>query len=250
MSVSHVDAVVVRLLGAHNGGEAVSAAFVGAHPLSRAEGLEAQAQVQEALGPVGAWKVSSSSTKEKPNFAPILSKRIYGESARFAAGTFRSIGIECEIAYRMARDLLDPPYTREQVADAIAGLVPLVEVCDSRLADFKGAPHAWRLADGGRNGAILIGDMVEDWRKIDTHRQPVTLNFGKDIAADKIGNANPDLVAIVQLLANQAGPHCGGVRAGQIIATGSMTGTLPVDPATEVVARFPGLGELRASFEK
>ncbi|MEI9805597.1 MAG: hypothetical protein WDN48_15815 [Pseudolabrys sp.] len=111
MSVSHVDAVVVRLLGAHNGGEAVSAAFVGAHPLSIAEGLEAQAQVQEALGPVGAWKVSSSSTKEKPNFAPILSKRIYGESARFAAGTFRSIGIECEIAYRMARDLLDPPYT-------------------------------------------------------------------------------------------------------------------------------------------
>jgi 2-keto-4-pentenoate hydratase len=241
--------VVVRLLGAHNGGEAVSSVFVDAHPLSISDGLEAQAQVQDALGPVGAWKVSSSSSKEKPNFAPILSKQVYGKSARFAAGTFRSIGIECEIAYRMARDLLEPPYTREEVADAIAGLVPLVEICDSRLADFASAPHAWRLADRGRNGAILIGDMVEDWRSIDTRRQPVTLNFGNDVAADKAGNANPDLVAIVQLLANQAGPHCGGVRAGQIIATGSMTGTLPVDPGTDIVARFPGLGELRASFE-
>jgi 2-keto-4-pentenoate hydratase len=57
------------------------------------------------------------------------------------------------------------------------------------------------------------------------------------------------LVAVVQLLANQAGTHCGGVRKGHVIATGSMTGTLPIPPGIEAVAKFQTLGEIRATFE-
>jgi 2-keto-4-pentenoate hydratase len=159
------------------------------------------------------------------------------------------MSIECEIAFRMGRDLIEPPYARDEVADAIEALVPLVEICDTRLADFKDAPHSWRLADCGRNGALLIGAPVEDWRSVETQKQCVTLRFNGKIAAESAGNPKPDLVAVVQLLANQAGTHCGGVRKGHVIATGSMTGTLPVPPGAEAVARFLTLGEIRATFE-
>lgn len=246
----HINAAVARMLEARKGGEAIPADFIAAHPLSMSDALEVQQRVQAAFGPVGGWKVAPSSTKDKPNFAPVFAKDVHGGSARFARSAFRKIGIECEIAYRIGRDLTIPPYTRDQVAEAIESLVPLIEICDSRLVDRKGAPEGWRLADGGGNGALLVGPAAKDWRSIDTQRQPVTLTFNGKTVADKLGNPNPDLVAIVQLLVNQAGKHCGGVRAGQVVTTGSMSGNIAAEPGIEVIARFPGLGELRAMLEK
>ncbi len=55
---------------------------------------------------------------------------------------------------------------------------------------------------------------------------------------------------MVQRLANQAGAQCGGIRAGQIVTTGSMSGNIAAEPGTEIVARFQGLGELRAVLER
>ena len=249
MSV-HIDAAVARMLEVRKGGEAIAADFIAAHPLSMSDGLEVHARVLAALGPVGGWKVTVASTPEKPTYSPVLAKDVHGSSASFAPGSFRKIGIECEIAYRIGRDLTNPPYTREQVADAIAGLVPLIEICDTRLVDRKGAPDGWRMADGGGNGAFLVGDVIKDWRSINTQQQPVTLIFNGKTVADKVGNPKPDLVLAVQLLANQAGKYCGGVRAGQVVTTGSMSGNIATEPGTEVVARFPWLGELRAMLEK
>jgi 2-keto-4-pentenoate hydratase len=76
----------------------------------------------------------------------------------------------------------------------------------------------------------------------------VTLTFNGKVMAEAEGNPRPDLVAIVTLLVNQAGKLCGGVRAGQIVTTGSMSGNIAAQPGTEVVAAFSNLGELRAKF--
>jgi 2-keto-4-pentenoate hydratase len=193
---------------------------------------------------------ATDSTPDAPTYAAVFASNVHGSTATFPRGSFRKIGIECEIAYRMARDLTKPPYTREQVADAIEGLVPLIEICDSRLVDRKGATDGWRHADGGGNGGFLVGSLVTDWRSVNTQKQPVTLTFNGKVVADKPGNPNPDLVLAVQVLANQTAGYCGGVRAGQIVTTGSMSGNIATEPGTEVVARFAGLGELKVVLEK
>lgn len=247
---AHIEAAVTRMLEARKGGAAIPADFIAAHPLSISDGLEVHARVQAAFGPVGGWKVTIASTREKPTYAPVFSKYVHGPSATFPRGSFRTIGIECEIAYRIGRDLTNPPYTRDQIADAIEGLVPLIEICDSRLADRKGATDGWRHADGGGNGGFVVGELVKDWRAVNTQKQPVTLTFNGKTVADKPGNPNPDLVIAVQVLANQAAGYCGGVRAGQIVTTGSMSGNIATETGTEVVARYPGLGELQVKFEK
>ena len=158
------------------------------------------------------------------------------------------MGIECEIAFRMGKDLTGGSYTRDQVADAIESVVPLVEIAESRLVDRKIASIGWPLADGGGNGAFLIGKAISDWKSVNTQKQPVTLTFNGKVMAEAEGNPRPDLVAIVTLLVNQAGKLCGGVRAGQIVTTGSMSGNIAAQPGTEVVAAFSNLGELRAKF--
>jgi 2-keto-4-pentenoate hydratase len=246
---THIEAAVARILEARMGGPAIPVDFVQAHPLSLAEGQEVAAKVQVTWGPVGGWKVTAASTKERPTWSPVFSKDIFGSPAKFARGTFRQIGIECEIAYRMAKDLNRPPYTRDQIVDAIAGILPLVEIVDTRLADRKSASDGWKYAEGGGNGAFLIGHQISDWRHINTQDQPVALNFNGKTVADKPGNPAPDLVLAVMAIANQAGVYCGGIRAGQIVTTGTMTGNIPTEPGTEVVAKFAHLGELRAIFE-
>lgn len=247
--MTNIDIATERLLGARRGGELVPTDFIIAHPLSAAEAMQVQENVVKAIGGVGAWKVAPSSTSEQPNYGPIFAKDIFEESHDFGADRFRFVGAECEIAYRIGRDLTDGPYTRDQVADAIDVLMPLIEVTESRLADRRAATNVnWHLADGGANAALLIGRPVSDWKSINTRQQPVTLSYDGAEVGGAEGNPRPDLVAIVELLVNQAGKHCGGVRAGQIVTTGGMFGNFPLGSATNVIASFHNLGDIRANF--
>lgn len=246
--MSNIDAATKQLLAMRSNGGSVTTDFVDAHPLTAAEGLQVQDTVAKAVGPIGGWKVAPSSTPEAPSFGAVFAADIYGASESFEAGRFRAMGIECEIAFRMGKDLTGGSYTRDQVADAIEALVPLVEIAESRLVDRKAASIGWPLADGGGNGAFLIGEEISDWRAVSTQDQPVTLTFNGKVMAEAAGNPQPDLVAIVTLLVNQAGTLCGGVRAGQIVTTGSMTGNIAAQPGTEVVATFKNLGVLSAKF--
>jgi 2-keto-4-pentenoate hydratase len=245
----HVYAAIERLLEARRGGPAIPPSFVEAHPLTFADAMVVQERVQIAYDAVAAWKVAPASTPEQPNLAPIFKRNVYGASARIPRGRFRKTGIECELAFKLGRDLVTPPYTREQVADAIAGILPLIEICDSRLEDRTVASVAWRLADYMTNGAILTGAVVEDWRSIDTAKQAVKLTFNGEVKADVAGSSGGDLITVVQTLANHPGAHCMGVRAGQIVTTGTMTGCLWTGPGTEIVARYSSLGELKIVLE-
>lgn len=248
---TNIDAVVARLIEARKGGAAVPVDFVAAHPLSDSEARTVREKVQAALGPVAAWKVAPGSTVENPLFAPVFVKDIYPTPARFPRGTFRKIGMECEIAYRLGRDLLKPPYTRDQVVDAIESLLPLIEVCDSRLVDNKVASTAWRLADHNGNGAVVLGTPIKDWKSVDLQKLNVTFTFKGKTVAEKSGVPKPNLVDVVLLLANQAGTHCGGLRAGHVVTTGSICGNLPTLPGTEVVAAYTGgLGDLKVTFDE
>lgn len=257
-----IDVAAARLLEARAGGAPVGAAFMAAHPLSIADGLAVQTRVQAAIGPVGAWKASPASTPEHPKFAPVFARDVHGTTARFAPGRFREPGVECEVAFLIGRDLDRGPYDRDAVMAAIAGLVPLIEIAETRLDDPCRLPtpvegcaprrrlssDGWWLADGLGNGAVLVGAPVTDWRAVETQRLPVTLTFDGTTVATATGNPN-DLVGVLQRMVNQAGGHCGGVRAGHVVTFGSLTGNLAAPPGTEAVGRFTGLETLTAVLE-
>lgn len=245
---NNVDIAVAALLDVRKGKPRLSIDFCKAHPLTFAEALQVQEKVTAALGAVGGWKVAPNSTKDVPSLAPVLAKNVFGENEAFAKGRFQNIGVECEIAFRMGKDLGGGTYTREQVADAIEAMVPLIEICESRLADTKAGPAEWRVADSVSQGGIMIGKPIADWRSVNVTDQPLTLTFNGEKVAEVPGSKQADLVAIVTLLANQIGKHCGGIKKGQIVTTGSMSGNIPAKPGTEAVATFKNLGKLTAKF--
>lgn len=245
---SLVDTIADRLLEARAGGPLVPADFIAANPIDRETALAVQRKVQEKIGPVGAWKVGPGPEGAPAVVGPCYAKDVHKSPVTFKAGTFRNIGVECEIAFRLGRDLTTPPYDLKAVLDAIEAAVPLIEIVETRLADKGKASKEWQLADNQSNGAVLVGSDIPDWRDFDIAKQGVSLTFDGKIVAECDGHRLGDVRPLVQRLANNTGGHCGGLQAGQIVTTGAMCGNIPCPQGTAVIASYPGLGELKIQF--
>mgnify|MGYP002630338331 CR=1 FL=1 len=227
--------------------DAVDTAGLGCAPNTLDDAYRIQQAVVSEFGDVGAWKTSAPSAEAVPIRAPIFAADVYPNQAEVPDGTFRLIGIEAEIAFRLGCDLpaRDTAYSPSDIIASVDAMLPVLEIVDSRLSDFTAAGAFWKLADNQVNGGLVIGAPVTDWQNIDPQLQPVVLKIDGEIAAEAIGgNPAGSLVDLIARLANDCGDHCGGLQAGQIITTGSMTGIIFVSPGARIVAEFDGLGDV------
>ena len=74
----------------------------------------------------------------------VFAKGVHHSGVSLAAADFVRVGVECEIAVRLARDLLptEAPFTAEWVGEAIEAYLPAIEIVDDRYAEWQtlGAP--------------------------------------------------------------------------------------------------------------
>ena len=165
--------------------------------------------------------------------------------------TWRLRGIEVEVGFQLGINLPPRalPYQREDLAFAIEHVMPVIEVVETRLDDWLGAGLHAQLADLLSHGALVVGrrrPFTPTW--FDLSRTEAMLRFDGQMAAHTVGgHPSPDVGRLLVWLAN----HCatrGGLRAGQIITTGSCTGMVFASPGTGVSAGIDGLGGLGVSF--
>ncbi len=252
MEVHDIEAAAGLLLTARRERRPIPADRLERMPIaSRAEAYAIQEAVASALGPVGAWKVGAPSPEAEPARAPILAEAIHASPARLPAAAFHHIGIEVEIAYRLGRDLppREAPYDRTEVEAAIEAILPTVEIVDTRLADPEAMGPLWKLADNQLNGGLVLGEPLASWRAVDPMTQPVRLQVdGALVHEGRGGNSAGDPMRLLVWLANACGSHCGGLRRGQVVTTGTLTGLRFVAPGAEIRASLPGLGEVALSL--
>ena len=171
-----------------------------------------------------------------------------------------SLFIEPEITFRLTADL--PPraklYRFEEVASVVEAC-PSMEIVDTRF-DARHRTIRQRLneratlveayADHQTNGAFIIGQGIKDWRDIDFGAMRVRMSADDKTIVETIGgHAFVDPFPPVVILANQLrkGP---GLKAGQVVATGSFSGFFPVEIGQQIVADFDGVGTASAMFVK
>ena len=246
--MSNVEAVAKRLMEARNGGGLVDQDFIVKHPLTEQEALAVQKLVAKQTGAVGGWKIAGSSRPGAYSLGPIPAANIQKNPATFKKGQFLSRGMECEFAYRVGKDLTRPPYDLETALNAIDAVMAAFEVADTRLAAPKAAPYPWALADNQASGGLVFGEPVADWRKVDPLKEGVVLKFDGKVIKEVPAHNTADLASRIMLLANTIGDHCGGIKAGQIILTGSMSGNITAPEGTLVTAEFSSLGSLRCQL--
>ena len=254
MVPQEIEAAAGLLLAARRERVPVAAERLKKWPISTpADAYAIQERVAAALGPVGAWKVGAPSPEAEPVRAPIPEATVHASPAALPAAAFHRLGIEAEIAYRLGRDLPPrrEPYAREEVEAAIEAILPAIEVVDTRLADHEAAGALWRLADNQTNGGLVLGPARADWRAVDPATQPVRLHVdGAVVHEGRGGNGAGDPLRLLVWLADGCGAHCGGLRRGQVVTTGTLTGLRFVAPGAEVHADLPGLGHVAVSFPR
>lgn len=200
-----------------------------------------QAEVARAIGQVGGFKVANK--PDAPRImAPIFSKDIMTAPAAITVSPDEDVGIELEVGFRVERALpvRGAPNRRQAIARCLSAL-PAIEVVRTRLpAD---ASPVLKLADNQINGGLVLGAPVRDWAALPLGQVAASLDLGDDRVLDGEarvpgGDAFENFLVLEQML----GDHCGGLRPGQVVITGSLNGLPYVRAGIAVTGWIGGLG--------
>lgn len=238
-----------RLLCAARHGPPVHELPQSCRPQSDADAYQVQDAVVRQLGEtIGGWKVGAGSVASAAFCAPIWMTKIRPSPASFSHTELRLIGIEAEIAFRLGRDLPGRAavYDRAEVT-AGAALHPVIEVVDSRYADFRSLDRLSILADNFSNGGLVYGPAVPDWEKLDLGQIRIAVSEDGEPFADSAGGAARDPITALVDFANLMNGR-GGTKAGTFVTTGSWTGMAFTKRGTRIIADFGPLGRVEVAF--
>jgi 2-keto-4-pentenoate hydratase len=237
------------LCTARRGGEPLAELPPGCRPQSDADVYQIQDGVIRRLGEtIGGWKIGVASANTAAFCAPIFARMIRPSPASYSGSELRLIAIEAEIAFRLGRDLpaRAAPYERAEVT-AGATMHPVIEVVDSRYADFQSLGRPSILADNYSNGGLVWGGAVADWEKLDLSRTEMRITEdGKPFADSSMGAARDPVAALVEF-ANLMRER-GGAKAGAFVTTGSWTGMVFTRHGAKISAGFGPLGRVDITF--
>ncbi len=229
----------------------------------RPRSLEEGYAIQDAMaehhgGEVIGWKIAATSSAgqrhigvTEPLGGRLFAKFCHPDGARLPAGPLHMRVAEAEFAFRVAKDL--PPranrYTTEEVMAAVGTLHLAIEVPDSRYRDFArvGAPQL--VADDSCACYFVLGDEAAGWRGVDLAAHPVVGHKNGAVAERGSGaNVLGDPRMALAWLANDRAARGDGLKAGQIVTTGTCIKPMPIAPGDQVVADFGALGRVRVQF--
>jgi 2-keto-4-pentenoate hydratase len=158
-------------------------------PAGPTAAYEIQDKVIATLGRIGAWKVGASSPDAQPNCAPIAATLVHSSPQELSLASFNIVGIEAELAFKLARD--PPPrekhYAEEEVAAALASVHPAIEIVDSRFVDLRVVDVYSALADFQNNGALVVGRASEGPVRVDQRVQPARLFLDGEKTFEVVG---------------------------------------------------------------
>lgn len=244
---------------------AIAAARESHRPLKRlapggaALSVDEAYEIQEAFArrcgmAVAGYKIGCASKESQalvrakgPFTAPIFAPGRIDSPAEVVARDFFTIGVEAEFAFSMLRGLpaRATPYGRAEVAAAVAALTPVIEICDTRLADWKNARIEEIIADNGFHGGLVVGRGIADWQSLDLPTLEAALSINSEIrakgaSAASLGDPLDGLVWVANDLARRGY----ALKPGDIVATGTWTGLHFVSAGAAVVADFGSLGRV------
>ncbi|MEP6656235.1 MAG: 2-keto-4-pentenoate hydratase [Betaproteobacteria bacterium] len=240
------------LLDARRMGKHVISLPDSARPASEAESYAIQDAQMRTLGPIGGWKVGARSPDAEPNCGPLPASLVLPSPQVFSAGRFPLQLVEAELAFKLARDLppRTAPYTEQDVVAAIASVHATIEVLDSRYENFRKIDGPSLLADFSSNGALVVGPGRTSDVRVDQTQAALAIYFDERLELTITGgNTAGDVFRLLVWLANHAANRSGsgGLRAGQVITTGSCIGARPAPPGTRVRAVFAGIDNVEAT---
>lgn len=185
----------------------------------------------------------------EPDYGHILNNMVGEEEVPIKISSFLKPKIEAEIAFILKEELKGPGVTVSQVIQATEGVMPVFEIVDSRVKDWK-IKIQDTVADNASSAMIVLGSNLVPVKDLDLkHIGMVLEKNGRiiDTAAGAEVLGNP--VIAVAWLANKLGEFGISLKPGEIILSGSLTKAYELEKNSVFTATFDRLGRVKAIFE-
>jgi 2-keto-4-pentenoate hydratase len=233
-----------------------------ATPTDEAEGYRIQRAVHDLLlpqvGPLVGYKIGCTSKVMQdylgiphPCAGGVFERVVHQSGVSLLADDFVRVGVECEIAVRLARDLApsEEPFTAEWVGEAVEAYFPAIEIVDDRYEQWEtiGAPTLIAddfFAAGCVLGGAVARPAVRDLLQVIGRALINGVEEGRGTGADVLGHPHNALAWLANHLASEGK----GLHAGQIVLTGSLVKTIWLKAGDRVVMELQGVGRVEAGF--
>jgi 2-keto-4-pentenoate hydratase len=163
----------------------------------------------------------------------------------------RSVTVEAEYAFKMARDLMPgPAYTEAAVTGAVGAVIPMLEFVDSIFEDMTAVGVASLVADNGADGQIVLGQEVERLAPAEHLSNPVRVSVnGVQVAAGHPSNVMGGPLRVLTWFVNERTKGGQVVREGEIVGTGNCLQRYSFGRGGDAVyADFGSLGSVLATL--
>ncbi|PEC19620.1 2-keto-4-pentenoate hydratase [Bacillus cereus] len=184
----------------------------------------------------------------EPDYGHLLDDMKIESGSEVSMSSFVSPKIEAEIGFVLEQDLNGPNITYIDVLMATKYVVPTLEIIDSRIADWK-IKLADTVADNGSSAKVVIGNTFSSIDKVDLRTTGMTLYKNNSLVATGAGAAALGHPAqAIAWLANKLYEFNIGLKAGELILPGALSGAVSVQSEDNIRADFGLLGSVSVTF--
>ena len=251
-------ALVERLLQGRLGGQVSAPLSVSTPDLTLEQAYGLQRQVEQSLVGRGdrvvGYKVGFTTTAlqerhglTEPVLGFMLGSGVYGSGDAVPLSRFIAIGVEVEVAFLLKSDLAGPGVTIASALLAVEGAMPSFELIDFRLSGTPRGPDV--VADGVYTNAIVLGRPLTPVTGIDLAREGVVFEQdGQIVATQTTAEVLGNPLVSLAWAANTLGRMGRGLRAGEVVLTGSISKVVRPTAGQSVRASFTRLGSVACRF--
>jgi 2-oxopent-4-enoate hydratase len=185
---------------------------------------------------------------DEPDFGVVLDDMLVEDGDVVDLSRLLQPRVEAEMAFVMERDLAGPGVTAATALPAIAGVLPAVEIVDSRIADWR-IKLVDTVADNASSGLLVLGGTLHRVTDVDLRLVGVVVSRGGrviDTGAGAAALGNP--ARCVAWLANKLATFGDSLRAGDVVLPGAVHKMVPVTAGDVFRADFAHLGAVTARF--
>jgi 2-oxo-3-hexenedioate decarboxylase/2-keto-4-pentenoate hydratase len=209
-------------------------------------------------GPLAGYKIGCTTPVMQrflgipnPCAGGVFAVTVQNLDGEFRHSDFLHVGVECEIAVRLAQDLpaARAPYDRDTVGAAVGACMAAIEVVDDRYENYRALDVPTLIADDFFNAACVLGAPVTAWCDLDLAgvRGRMTIN-GAEVGTGRGGDILGHPLEALAWLANALVARGRCLEAGEIVLLGSVVETRWVAAGDRIEVEIEGLGSPRARF--
>ncbi|MCX2748092.1 fumarylacetoacetate hydrolase family protein [Arthrobacter sp. MI7-26] len=185
---------------------------------------------------------------DEPDYGVLFADMMVADGEPMPISAMIQPRVEAEVAFIMKHDLRGPGVTDDDALAAVEGAIPVIEVIDSRISDWKiKLPDT--VADNASCARVVRGSRVTPVDALDLAGIELSLSVDGVVVSTGVGAAvlgNP--IRGVVWLANKLGELGGSLKAGDLVLAGALHASLPVTAGAVVRAEFTEIGTVTAAF--